>query len=96
MVPVKKPPPGSLSVNTVGTPTTSGAAAVGSTPNIFAAATATPKSMINTTGELKHIGFGPMTVWCFIKLRLASHFSAQKRQTTEGSQSERRAVGERP
>uniref|UniRef100_A0A3P8W186 Neurobeachin n=1 Tax=Cynoglossus semilaevis TaxID=244447 RepID=A0A3P8W186_CYNSE len=50
VVPVKKPPPGSLSVNTVGTPTTSGAAAVGSTPNIFAAATATPKSMINTTG----------------------------------------------
>lgn len=51
VVPVKKPPPGSLSVNTVGTPTTSGAAAAGSTPNIFAAATATPKSMINTTGE---------------------------------------------
>lgn len=51
MVPVKKPPPGSLSVNTVGTPTTSGAATAGSTPNIFAAATATPKSMINTTGE---------------------------------------------
>uniref|UniRef100_A0A8D3DT80 Neurobeachin n=1 Tax=Scophthalmus maximus TaxID=52904 RepID=A0A8D3DT80_SCOMX len=50
MVPVKKPPPGSLSVNTVGTPTTSGAATAGSTPNIFAAATATPKSMINTTG----------------------------------------------
>lgn len=51
VVPVKKPPPGSLSVNTVGTPTTSGAATAGSTPNIFAAATATPKSMINTTGE---------------------------------------------
>uniref|UniRef100_A0A3Q3G9W4 Neurobeachin n=1 Tax=Labrus bergylta TaxID=56723 RepID=A0A3Q3G9W4_9LABR len=50
VVPVKKPPPGSLSVNTVGTPTTSGAATPGSTPNIFAAATATPKSMINTTG----------------------------------------------
>uniref|UniRef100_A0A7N8XLQ6 Neurobeachin n=1 Tax=Mastacembelus armatus TaxID=205130 RepID=A0A7N8XLQ6_9TELE len=50
VVPVKKPPPGSLSVNTVGTPTTSGAATAGSTPNIFAAATATPKSMINTTG----------------------------------------------
>lgn len=54
MVPVKKPPPGSLSVNTVGTPTTSGAATAGSTPNIFAAATATPKSMINTTGERQH------------------------------------------
>lgn len=51
MVPVKKPPPGSLSVNTVGTPTTGGASTPGSTPNIFAAATATPKSMINTTGE---------------------------------------------
>uniref|UniRef100_A0A8C6LPS8 Neurobeachin n=1 Tax=Nothobranchius furzeri TaxID=105023 RepID=A0A8C6LPS8_NOTFU len=50
VVPVKKPPPGSLSVNTVGTPTTSGSATPGSTPNIFAAATATPKSMINTTG----------------------------------------------
>uniref|UniRef100_A0A7N6BPB6 Neurobeachin n=1 Tax=Anabas testudineus TaxID=64144 RepID=A0A7N6BPB6_ANATE len=50
VVPVKKPPPGSLSVNTVGTPTTGGAATAGSTPNIFAAATATPKSMINTTG----------------------------------------------
>ncbi|CAL8363262.1 unnamed protein product [Lota lota] len=50
VVPVKKAPPGSLSVNTVGTPTTGGAATPGSTPNIFAAATATPKSMINTTG----------------------------------------------
>ncbi|XP_054611914.1 neurobeachin a isoform X3 [Dunckerocampus dactyliophorus] len=50
VVPVKKPPPGSLSVNTVGTPTTGGATTAGSTPNIFAAATATPKSMINTTG----------------------------------------------
>lgn len=51
-MPVKKPPPGSLAVNTVGTPTTSGVPSSGSTPNIFAAATATPKSMINTTGEL--------------------------------------------
>ncbi|XP_051539342.1 neurobeachin-like isoform X1 [Myxocyprinus asiaticus] len=50
VVPVKKPPPGSLAVNTVGTPTTSGVPSSGSTPNIFAAATATPKSMINTTG----------------------------------------------
>uniref|UniRef100_A0A8K9XWM6 Neurobeachin n=1 Tax=Oncorhynchus mykiss TaxID=8022 RepID=A0A8K9XWM6_ONCMY len=50
MVPVKKPPPGGLSVNTVGTSTASGAVTPGSTPNIFAAATATPKSMINTTG----------------------------------------------
>lgn len=51
VVPVKKPPPGSLSVNTVGAPVTGGAATAASTPNIFAAATATPKSMINTTGE---------------------------------------------
>ncbi|KAL7847379.1 hypothetical protein SRHO_G00223590 [Serrasalmus rhombeus] len=50
VVPVKKPPPGSLAVNTVGTPTTSSVPSSGSTPNIFAAATATPKSMINTTG----------------------------------------------
>ncbi|MBN3301563.1 NBEA protein, partial [Amia calva] len=49
VVPVKKPPPGSLAVNTVGTASTTGLAS-GSTPNIFAAASATPKSMINTTG----------------------------------------------
>uniref|UniRef100_A0A8C9ZPF1 Neurobeachin n=1 Tax=Sander lucioperca TaxID=283035 RepID=A0A8C9ZPF1_SANLU len=51
MVPVKKPPPGSLSVNTVGTPTTSGAATPGSTPNIFAAATATPKSATDSASS---------------------------------------------
>lgn len=50
VVPVKKPPPGSLAVNTVGTPTSGAVPSSGSTPNIFAAATATPKSMINTTG----------------------------------------------
>ncbi|XP_026797567.3 neurobeachin a isoform X6 [Pangasianodon hypophthalmus] len=50
VVPVKKPPPGSLAVNTVGTPTSSAIPSSGSTPNIFAAASATPKSMINTTG----------------------------------------------
>nr|XP_023681770.1 neurobeachin [Paramormyrops kingsleyae] len=61
VVPVKKPPPGTLSVNTTGNPGASAAAAAalaaGSTPNIFAAAStatsttsATPKSMINTTG----------------------------------------------
>ncbi|XP_031428916.2 LOW QUALITY PROTEIN: neurobeachin-like [Clupea harengus] len=49
VVPVKKPPPGSLAVNTVGSGSREGLAA-GSTPNIFAAASATPKSMINTTG----------------------------------------------
>ncbi|MGH0135614.1 UNVERIFIED_CONTAM: hypothetical protein FKN15_058219 [Acipenser sinensis] len=50
VVPVKKPPPGSLAVNTVGAASAAGGLASGSTPNIFAAASATPKSMINTTG----------------------------------------------
>ncbi|XP_075418866.1 neurobeachin isoform X2 [Tenrec ecaudatus] len=52
VVPVKKPPPGSLAVTTVGaTPAGSGLPA-GSTANIFAATGATPKSMINTTGAV--------------------------------------------
>ncbi|KAM7412792.1 hypothetical protein PAMA_020259 [Pampus argenteus] len=56
VVPVKKPSPGSLTVNTVGSSSsssgggTSAGLTTGSTPNIFAAASATPKSMINTTG----------------------------------------------
>ncbi|TKS80785.1 Lipopolysaccharide-responsive and beige-like anchor protein [Collichthys lucidus] len=51
VVPVKKTSPGSLAVNTVGTSSsTSAGLTAGSTPNIFAAASATPKSMINTTG----------------------------------------------
>eukprot|EP00064_Thunnus_orientalis_P000006 superscaffoldBa00000001_g6 len=53
VVPVKKPSPGSLTVNTVGSSSSSSTSAgltAGSTPNIFAAASATPKSMINTTG----------------------------------------------
>ncbi|XP_042270292.1 neurobeachin isoform X3 [Thunnus maccoyii] len=52
VVPVKKPSPGSLTVNTVGSSSSSTSAGLtaGSTPNIFAAASATPKSMINTTG----------------------------------------------
>ncbi|XP_028822105.1 LOW QUALITY PROTEIN: neurobeachin-like, partial [Denticeps clupeoides] len=50
VVPVKKPPPGSLAVNTVGSSSSGGALATGSTPNIFTASSATPKSMINTTG----------------------------------------------
>uniref|UniRef100_A0A665VDL2 Neurobeachin n=1 Tax=Echeneis naucrates TaxID=173247 RepID=A0A665VDL2_ECHNA len=51
VVPVKKTSPGSLAVNTLGnsSSTTAGLTA-GSTPNIFAAASVTPKSMINTTG----------------------------------------------
>ncbi|KAJ8280132.1 hypothetical protein GJAV_G00050890 [Gymnothorax javanicus] len=50
VVPVKKPPPGNLAVNTVGSSSTAASLASGSTPNIFAAASTTPKSMINTTG----------------------------------------------
>lgn len=51
MVPVKKTSPGSMAVNTVGSSSgTSAGLTAGSTPNIFAAASATPKSMINTTG----------------------------------------------
>ncbi|XP_016848096.2 neurobeachin isoform X2 [Anolis carolinensis] len=50
VVPVKKPPPGSLAVTTVGTATTGGGVTPSTTPNIFAATGATPKSMINTTG----------------------------------------------
>ncbi|XP_070762493.1 neurobeachin isoform X3 [Enoplosus armatus] len=51
VVPVKKTSPGSLAVNTVGSSSsTSAGLTAGSTPNIFAAASANPKSMINTTG----------------------------------------------
>lgn len=50
VVPVKKPPPGSLAVTTVGAATAGSGLPPGSTPNIFAATGATPKSMINTTG----------------------------------------------
>uniref|UniRef100_A0A8D0C3U9 Neurobeachin n=1 Tax=Salvator merianae TaxID=96440 RepID=A0A8D0C3U9_SALMN len=52
VVPVKKPPPGSLAVTTVGTTTAGGGLPQSSTPNIFAATGATPKSMINTTGAV--------------------------------------------
>ncbi|XP_051634782.1 neurobeachin isoform X4 [Manacus candei] len=52
VVPVKKPPPGSLAVTTVGTATAGSGLPPGSTPNIFAATGATPKSMINTTGAV--------------------------------------------
>ena len=50
MVPVKKPPPGSLAVTTVGATAAGSGLPTGSTSNIFAATGATPKSMINTTG----------------------------------------------
>lgn len=49
-MPVKKPPPGSLAVTTVGATTAGSGLPTGSTSNIFAATGATPKSMINTTG----------------------------------------------
>ncbi|XP_059682658.1 neurobeachin isoform X2 [Gavia stellata] len=52
VVPVKKPPPGSLAVTTVGAATAGTGLPPGSTPNIFAATGATPKSMINTTGAV--------------------------------------------
>ncbi|XP_025889727.1 neurobeachin isoform X2 [Nothoprocta perdicaria] len=52
VVPVKKPPPGSLAVTTVGAAAAGSGLPPGSTPNIFAAAGATPKSMINTTGAV--------------------------------------------
>lgn len=72
VVPVKKPPPGSLSVNTVGTPTTSGSVTAGSTPNIFAAATATPKSMINTTGEGTFLHTS-VVVMLFVSVAASAH-----------------------
>ncbi|XP_025852566.2 neurobeachin isoform X9 [Vulpes vulpes] len=52
VVPVKKPPPGSLAVTTVGATAAGSGLATGSTSNIFAATGATPKSMINTTGAV--------------------------------------------
>uniref|UniRef100_A0AAZ3Q2W8 Neurobeachin n=1 Tax=Oncorhynchus tshawytscha TaxID=74940 RepID=A0AAZ3Q2W8_ONCTS len=50
-VPVCVPPPGGLSVNTVGTSIASGAVTPGSTPNIFAAATGTPKSASSSSSS---------------------------------------------
>lgn len=50
VVPVKKPPPGSLAVTTVGATAAGSGLPTGSTSSIFAAPGATPKSMINTTG----------------------------------------------
>uniref|UniRef100_A0A8C7ZYE6 Neurobeachin n=1 Tax=Oryzias sinensis TaxID=183150 RepID=A0A8C7ZYE6_9TELE len=51
VVPVKKTSPGGLAVNTLGTcSSTSPGFTACSTPNVFAAASVTPKSMINTTG----------------------------------------------
>uniref|UniRef100_UPI00398ECBAA neurobeachin a n=1 Tax=Pristiophorus japonicus TaxID=55135 RepID=UPI00398ECBAA len=50
VVPVKKPPPGSLAVNTVGGAGTTSSLITGSATNIISPAAATPKSMINTTG----------------------------------------------
>nr|XP_042135005.1 neurobeachin isoform X5 [Peromyscus maniculatus bairdii] len=52
VVPVKKPPPGSLAVTTVGATAAGSGLPTGSTSSIFAAPGATPKSMINTTGAV--------------------------------------------
>ncbi|XP_071064259.1 neurobeachin isoform X2 [Dasypus novemcinctus] len=52
VVPVKKPPAGSLAVTTVGASAAGSGLPTGSTANIFAATGATPKSMINTTGAV--------------------------------------------
>uniref|UniRef100_A0A8C6RN90 Neurobeachin n=1 Tax=Nannospalax galili TaxID=1026970 RepID=A0A8C6RN90_NANGA len=52
VVPVKKPPPGSLAVTTVGATAAGSGLPTGSTSNIFAATGATTKSMINTTGAV--------------------------------------------
>ncbi|XP_026537675.1 neurobeachin isoform X3 [Notechis scutatus] len=48
VVPVKKPPPGSLAVTTVGTTTAGSGLPPSSTPNIFAATGATPKSAVDS------------------------------------------------
>lgn len=62
VVPVKKPPPGSQAVTTVGSmPSTM---ATGSTPNIFSAASHTPKSMINTTGTALFCHGPSLFIYC--------------------------------
>lgn len=66
-MPVKKPPPGSLAVTTVGTATAGGGLPPSSTPNIFAATGATPKSMINTTGIV-------LRYFCESCIFLSAHF----------------------
>ncbi|XP_056650723.1 neurobeachin isoform X7 [Monodelphis domestica] len=48
VVPVKKAPPGSLAVTTVGAATAGSGLPTGSTPNIFAATGATPKSAVDS------------------------------------------------
>lgn len=70
VVPVKKPPPGSLAVTTVGAATAGSGLPPGSTPNIFAATGATPKSMINTTGIVLKYSCGPHFVFLFVSLPL--------------------------
>lgn len=73
VVPVKKPPPGSLAVTTVGATAAGSGLPTGSTSNIFAATGATPKSMINTTGIVL-IYFCDTSSFSFCFLYL--HFSA--------------------
>lgn len=72
-MPVKKPPPGSLAVTTVGATAAGSGLTTGSTSNIFAATGATPKSMINTTGIVL-IYFCDTSSFSFCCLDL--HFSA--------------------
>ncbi|XP_056417888.1 neurobeachin isoform X3 [Hyla sarda] len=50
VVPVKKPPPGSLAVNTVGA-ASGGSLTPSTTPNIFAATGATPKSAVDSASS---------------------------------------------
>ncbi|XP_077154339.1 neurobeachin isoform X3 [Ranitomeya variabilis] len=50
VVPVKKPPPGSLAVNTVGA-ASGGSLTPSTTPNIFASTGATPKSAVDSTSS---------------------------------------------
>lgn len=74
MVPVKKPPPGSLAVTTVGATAAGTGLPTGSTPNIFAAAGATPKSMINTTGiVLIYYCDTPSFSFCVLYLRFSAY-----------------------
>lgn len=75
VVPVKKPPPGSLAVTTVGAATAGGGLPPGTTPNIFAATGATPKSMINTTGIVLKYFCDPHFFFVFLSYCLFSVFN---------------------
>lgn len=75
VVPVKKPPPGSLAVTTVGATAAGSGLPTGSTSNIFAATGATPKSMINTTGiVLIYFCDTSSFSFCFLYLHFSAYF----------------------